>query len=106
MVRGDRRDAGIDTNYGWLRVAKTRPVSYGWCDQRATTLNVAVRPPKTTIALMVSRIASWLTMFARLVVSGGGLPPTPRPLRLKSGGAYLLGAYVLVVESPYLLEVS
>ena len=34
-------------------------------------------------------------MFARLVVSGGGLPHTPLALRVKSGRTYLLGAYVL-----------
>ena len=94
----------IDTNYGWLRVVKTRPVSYGWSNQYQTALALVVKPLKTSLALMVSRIAFGLTMFSRLVVSGGGLSPTPRPLRLKSGGTYLLGAYVLAVESSYLLE--
>ncbi len=50
---GDRRDGKIDTNYGWLRVVKTRPVSYGWSDYLATTLALAVEPPKTILALMV-----------------------------------------------------
>ena len=96
----------IDTNLGWLRVVKTRPVSYKWSNRYQTTLALAVKPLKTSLALLVSRMTSWMTMFSRLAVSGGGLPPTPQPLRVKSGRAYLLGAYVLVVESPYLLEVG
>ena len=96
----------IDTNYGWLRVVKTRPVSYEWSNRCQTTLALVVKPLKTSLALTVSRIAFGLTMFTRLAVSGGGLPPTPRPLRVKSGGTYLLGAYVLVVENSYLLEVE
>ncbi len=87
-------------------MVETRPVSYEWSNRYQTILAMAVRPLKTSLALMVSRIAFGLTMFLRLVVSGGGLPPTPRPLRLISGGAYLLGAYVLAVESLYLLEVG
>ena len=98
--------AKIDTNYGWLQVVETRPVSYEWLDRNQTTLALMVKPLKTSLALMVSRIAFGLTMFTRLAVSGGGLPPTPRPLRLKSRGTYLLGAYVLVVENSYLLEVE
>jgi hypothetical protein len=96
----------IDTNYGWLRVVQTRPVSYGWSDQLATALALVVKPLKTSLALMVSRIAFGLTMFSRLVVSGSGSPPTPRPLRVKSGRTYLLGAYVLTEENTYLLEVG
>ena len=96
----------IDTNLGWLRVVKTRPVSYGWSNQHETALALAVKPLKTTLALMVSRIAFGLTMFSRLAVLGGGLPHTPRPLRVKIGRTYLLGAYVLAVENPYLLEVG
>ncbi len=92
----------IDTNYGWLRVVKTRPVSYGWSDQLATTLALAVKPLKTSLALMVSRIAFGLTMFSRLVVSGSESPSTPYYVRLKGGGAYLLGAYVLAAERAYL----
>lgn len=87
-------------------MVKTRPVSYKWSDHLATTLALAVRPLETSLALMVSRIASWLTMFTKLVVSGGGSPTIPLALRLKSGGAYLLGAYVLAVENLYLLEVK
>jgi len=96
--------AKIDTNYGWLQVVETRPVSYEWLDRNQTTLALMVKPLKTSLALLVSRMTSWMTMFSRLAVSGGGLPPTPRPLRLKSGEAYLLGAYVLVVENTYLLK--
>ena len=96
----------IDTNLRWLRVVKTRPVSYGWSNRYQTDLALVVKPLKTSIALMVSRIAFWLTVFSRLVISGGGSPPTPRPLRLKSGRAYLLGAFVLVAERAYLLEVG
>jgi hypothetical protein len=95
----------IDTNLGWLRVVKTRPVSYGWSNRYQTALALVVKPLKTSLDLMVSRIAFWLTMFTRLIVSGGGLPSTPRPLSVKSGRTYLLGAYVLAVENPYLLEV-
>ncbi len=51
--RGDPLRGKIDTNYGWLRVVKTRPVSYGWSDYLATTLALAVEPPKTILALMV-----------------------------------------------------
>lgn len=101
---GDPMRGKIDTNLGWLRVVETRPVSYGWSNRYLTDLALAVKPLKTSLALMVSRIAFGLTMFARLVVSGGGLPPAPRPLRLKSGGTYLLGAYVLAVENTYLLK--
>jgi hypothetical protein len=87
-------------------VAKTRPVSYGWSNRYQTALALVVKPLKTSLALMISRIAFGLTMFSRLVALGGGLPPTPRPLRVKSGRTYLLGAYVLAVESSYLLKVS
>ncbi len=96
----------IDTNYGWLRVVETRPFSYEWSNRYLTDLTLAVKPLETSIALMVSRIAFGLTMFARLVVSGGGSPPTPRPLRVKSGRTYLLGAYVLRQNGAYLLEVG
>jgi len=96
----------IDTNLGWLRVVKTRPVSYEWSNRYQTDLALMVKPPKTSLALLVSRIAFGLTMFSRLVVSGRGSPSTPLALMVKSGRAYLLGAYVLVVESPYLLEVG
>ncbi len=93
----------IDTKSGWLRVVKTRPVSYEWSNRYQTALALVVKPLKTSIALMVSRIAFGLTMFTRLVVSGGGLPPIPYHVRLKSGGAYLLGAYVLKENGAYLL---
>lgn len=96
----------IDTNSGWLRVVKTRPVSYKWLNQYQTALALMVKPLKTSLALLVSRIALDLTMFSRLAVSGGGSPSTPRPLRVKGRGTYLLGAYVLAVENPYLLEVG
>jgi hypothetical protein len=96
----------IDTNLRRLRVVKTRPVSYGWSNRYLTDLALVVKSLETSIALMVSRIAFGLTMFTRLDVSGGGLPSTPRLLRLKSGRTYLLGAYVLAVENTYLLEVS
>ena len=95
-----------DTNLGWLRVVKTRPISYERSNQYQTALALMVKPLKTSLALLVSRIAFGLTMFSRLAVSGGGSPTTPRPLRLKSGRTYLLGAYVLAAESWYLLEVS
>ena len=101
---GDPMVGKIDTNLRWLRVVETRPVSYEWLDRNQTTLALMVKPLKTSLALMVSRIAFGLTMFSRLVVSGGGSPSTPRPLRLKSGRAYLLGAYVLAVENTYLLK--
>lgn len=101
---GDPMWGKIDTNYGWLSVAKTRPFSYEWSNRYQTALALMVKPLKTSLALMVSRIAFGLTMFTRLAVSGGGLPLTPRPLRVKSGRAYLLGAYVLAVENSYLLE--
>ena len=94
----------IDTNYRLLRVAKTRPVSYGWSNQYQTALALVVKPLETSLALMVSRIAFGLTMYSRLVVSWGGLPSTPRPLRLKSGRTYLLGAYVLKENGAYLLK--
>ena len=94
----------IDTNLGWLRVVKTRPVSYGWSNQYQTALALVVNPLKTSLALLVSRMTSWMTIFSRLAVSGGGLPSTPRPLRLKSGRTYLLGAYVLNENGAYLLE--
>ena len=87
-------------------MVKTRPVSYGWSNQYQTALALVVNPLKTSLALLVSRIAFGLTMFSRLVVSGGGSPTTPDLIRLKSGGTYLLGAYVLAAESSYLLEVS
>jgi hypothetical protein len=99
-------ESKIDTNYGLLRVVETRPVSYGWSNRYQTALALVVEPLKTSLALMISRIAFGLTMFSRLIVSGGGLPPTPRPLRVKSGRTYLLGAYVLAVENSYLLEVG
>jgi len=94
----------IDTKSGWLRVVKTRPVSYKWSNRYQTALASVVKPLETSLALMVSRIAFGLTMFARLAVSGGGLPPTPRPLRVKSGRTYLLGAYVLEENGAYLLD--
>jgi hypothetical protein len=103
---GDPMRAKIDTNLGWLRVVKTRPVSYGWSNQYETALALVVNPLKTSLALLVSRMTSWMTMFSRLTVSGGGLPPTPLALIVKSRGTYLLGAYVLAVENPYLLEVG
>ncbi len=43
----------IDTNLGWLRVVKTRPVSYGWSNRYLTDLALAVKPLKTSLALMV-----------------------------------------------------
>ena len=46
----------IDTNLGWLRVVKTRPVSYGWSDHNQTALALAVEPLKTTLALMVGAV--------------------------------------------------
>ena len=85
----------IDTNLGWLGVVETRPVSYEWSNRYQTDLALMVKPPKTSIALLVSRMTSWMTMFSRLAISGGGSPSTPRPLRVKSGRTYLLGAYVL-----------
>jgi len=54
----------IDTNYRWLRVVQTRPVSYRWSNRYLTDLALAVEPLKTSIALMVSRIAFGLTMFS------------------------------------------
>ncbi len=43
----------IDTNYGWLRVVKTRPVSYEWSNRYQTALALVVKPLKTSLALMV-----------------------------------------------------
>jgi hypothetical protein len=43
----------IDTNYGWLRVVKTRPVSYERSNQHQTSLALAVKPLKTTLNVMV-----------------------------------------------------
>ncbi len=47
----------IDTILRWLRVVKTRPVSNGWFNQRATALDMAVKPLKISLALMVCRKA-------------------------------------------------
>jgi len=77
--RGDPLRGKIDTNYGWLRVVKTRPVRYGWSNRYQTGLALVVEPLKTSLALLVSRMTSWMTMFSRLAVSGGGSPSTPRP---------------------------
>lgn len=65
-LRGDPTGGEIDTNYGWLSVAKTRPVSYGWSDQSSTTLRVKVKPPKTSLALMVDKMTKWATKILNL----------------------------------------
>jgi hypothetical protein len=57
-------------------VVETRLVSYGWSNRYQTALALVVEPLKTSLALMVSRIAFGLTMFSRLIVSGGGSPLT------------------------------
>jgi hypothetical protein len=46
----------IDTNLGWLRVVKTRPVSYEWSNQYQTALALMVKPLKTSLALMVGAV--------------------------------------------------
>ncbi len=46
----------IDTNLGWLRVVKTRPVSYEWSNRYQTALALVVEPLKTTLNVMVSVI--------------------------------------------------
>jgi len=58
----------IDTNYGWLSVAKTRPVSYEWSDHNQTALALMVKPLKTSLALLVIRMTFWMTMFSRLAI--------------------------------------
>ena len=50
---GDPMVGKTDTNLGWLRVVKTRPVSYERSNQHQTALALAVKPLKTTLALMV-----------------------------------------------------
>lgn len=57
----------IDTNYGWLRLVKTRPVSYKWLDHVPTILALAVKPSKTSLALMVENITIWLTSILNLI---------------------------------------
>jgi hypothetical protein len=64
---GDPVVGKIDTNYGWLRVVKTRPVSYEWLDQYQTTLYLVVKPLKTSLALVVENITIWLTSFPNLI---------------------------------------
>jgi alkylhydroperoxidase family enzyme len=54
--RGDPLGGKIDTNSGWLRVVKTRPVSYEWSNQYQTALALAVKLEKTTLALMVGAV--------------------------------------------------
>jgi hypothetical protein len=46
----------IDTKSGWLRVVKTRPVSYEWSNQNQTALALMVEPLKTTLNVMVSMV--------------------------------------------------
>ena len=46
----------IDTNSGWLRVVKTRPVSYERLDHNQTTLALEVKPLITTLDLMVGAV--------------------------------------------------
>lgn len=56
----------IDTIYGWLRVVKTRPVSYKRLDHCSTTLNVKVKPPKTSLGVMVEEMKEWTTNIPNL----------------------------------------
>ncbi len=46
----------IDTNLGWLRVVKTRPVSYAWSNQVKTMLDMNGKPEETGLALMVRAV--------------------------------------------------
>ena len=46
----------IDTNYGWLRVVETRPVSYEWSNQIKTMLDMNGKPEETSLALMVGAV--------------------------------------------------
>ena len=64
---GDPMVGKIDTDLGWLRVVKTRPVSYEWLDQHQTTLTMMVKPLKTSLALVVENITIWLTSFPNLI---------------------------------------
>lgn len=57
----------IDTKSRWLRVVETRPVSYDWLDHVPTILALAVKPSKTSLALMVENITIWLTSILNLI---------------------------------------
>ncbi|MFA5036973.1 MAG: hypothetical protein WC479_07340 [Candidatus Izemoplasmatales bacterium] len=57
----------IDTNLRWLRVVKTRPVSYEWSNRYQTALYLVVKPLKTSLALVVENITIWLTSFPNLI---------------------------------------
>jgi hypothetical protein len=46
----------IDTILGWLRVVKTRPVSYEWLAHYQTALALVVEPLKTTLNVMVGAV--------------------------------------------------
>ena len=58
---GDRSAGNLATILGMVSVVKTRPVSYKWSDHVATTLALAVQPPKTILALMVENVMIWTT---------------------------------------------
>ena len=46
----------IDTESGWLRVVRTRPVSYEWSNQVKTTLDMNGKPEETSLALTVGAV--------------------------------------------------
>ena len=57
----------IDTNLGWLRVVKTRPVSYAWSNQVKTMLDMNGKPEETSLALMVKPLKTTLNVMVSMV---------------------------------------
>jgi len=82
--------AKIATNLGCLRVVENQPVSLDGVTSVKPVQLQGLDQPKTTLAMMVEKLANMLTSLR-----GMGSPSTPLALRVKSRGTYLLGAYVL-----------
>ena len=105
-LRGHPMRGKIATDLGCLRVVENQPVSLdGVTDAKPVRLH-GLDQPKTTLAMAVEKLTCLLTSLPKLPAKGMGSPSTPLALRVKSRGTYLLGAYVLAVESSYLLKVS
>ena len=76
-------------------MVENQPVSFdGLPDAKPVRLQ-GLDQPKTTLAIVVEKLTCLLTSLPKLPDKGMGSPSTPLALRVKSGGTYLLGAYVL-----------